>query len=263
MDVKKAKKSLGQNFLTDPAVLDVIVTFSGVNSGDRVLEIGPGRGALTKHLLQAGALVKAVELDDGLIAKLNERFGDNKNFSLTHGDIRDIALRELYSENEAYQVVANIPYYITAPIIRKLLTELPTPKAVTLLVQKEVAQRLTGGAKERSLLTVATQYYSEVVLGPKIPKEYFDPIPKVDSQLITLFPKRALAESDKLFFRLVKAGFVARRKTLFNNLLAAQFGTKEHLEKLFLVLGWDMNRRAQDLEIIEWEELSQNLFRSE
>ena len=255
----KAKKSLGQNFLSDRNVLEIIVLFAGIAPGDQVLEIGPGRGALTEHLLIAGATVTALELDDDLLPILRERFAKYKNFSLKAGDILQLPTRDFFSEGSGYKVVANIPYYITAPIIRKLLTEEPSPKEITLLVQKEVAERLAGGSKQRSILTVAAQFYSDVSLGPVIPKEYFDPIPKVESQLVKLIPKRKSANTDSDFFRIVKAGFAARRKTLFNNLVASRLISKEDASILFLKLDWPLQRRAQELEISEWENLAANI----
>ncbi len=255
----KAKKSLGQNFLTDTKVLEGIVLFAGVLPGSNVLEIGPGRGALTAVLLAAGAQVKAVELDGDLVPALVGRFGKNPHFSVEHANILDLPLSSFFPNEEGYQVVANIPYYITAPIIRKLLTEQPAPLSMTLLVQKEVAERLGGGAKTRSLLTVAAQFYSHVTLGPVIARQYFDPVPKVDSQLVTLVPYRTGQKSDEKFFRIVRAGFAARRKTLFNNLVAAQFGTKEEIQTIFTTLDWSVTRRAQDLEIEEWEALTEKI----
>lgn len=255
----KAKKSLGQNFLSDKNVLETIVVFAGIVPGDQVLEIGPGRGALTEHLLTAGALVTALELDDDLLPLLQERFAKQRNFSLKAGDILQLPTRDFFPEDTTYKVVANIPYYITAPIIRKLLTEEPAPKEMTLLVQKEVAERLAGGSKQRSILTVAAQFYSDVSLGPVIPKEYFDPIPKVESQLVKLIPKRKFTAADADFFRIVKAGFAARRKTLFNNLVASRLVGKEDATVLFQKLNWPVQRRAQELEIDEWEKLAANI----
>lgn len=256
----RAKKFLGQNFLTDKNVLQSIVAFAGVTPGSLVLEIGPGRGALTEHLLETGALIKAIELDADLVPTLREKFKNNSGVSIEAGDILNIPLRDLYAADEPYQVVANIPYYITAPIIRKLLTEIPAPISITLLVQKEVAERLAGGSKTRSVLTVAAQYYSRVTAGPIIAKKYFDPVPKVDSQLVTLVPYRKEQASDAQFFRVVKSGFAARRKTLFNNLGAAQFGSKEELQTIFTELDWSVTRRAQDLEVPEWEALTEKII---
>jgi 16S rRNA (adenine1518-N6/adenine1519-N6)-dimethyltransferase len=257
---EKAKKSLGQNFLTDKNILHSIVLFSGVTPGSQVLEIGPGRGALTENLLEAGATVKAIELDPDLVPALEQQFHNNPHITIQAGDILNIPLDSLYAADEPYQVVANIPYYITAPIIRKLLTEAPAPLSITILVQKEVAERLAGGAKTRSVLTVAAQYYSRVTAGPIILKKYFDPIPKVDSQLVTLVPYRKEQPSDVQFFRVVKAGFAARRKTLFNNLVAAQFGNKKAIQDIFTELDWSVTRRAQELEVEEWEALTKKFF---
>lgn len=257
---EKAKKSLGQNFLSDKNVLESIVEFAGVAPGTKVLEIGPGRGALTEALLRVGAKVQAIELDRDLVPALQKQFEKNPNFSLEEGDILNMELGTWYQSDEPFQVVANIPYYITAPIIRKLLTASPTPKRITLLVQKEVAERLAGGAKQRGILTVATHFYSHVELGPVIPKKYFEPVPKVDSQLVTLVPYRNISDSDQEFFRVVRAGFAARRKTLFNNLVAARLADKERVQSIFTELDWSLTRRAQDLEVVEWQQLQAKLF---
>lgn len=258
--VHKPKKSLGQNFLTDRELLHTIILFAGVTKGDNVLEIGPGKGALTEALLQAGANVRAVELDKNLAGELAKHFAGSKSFSFRQGNILETPLSEFYQREDKYKVVANIPYYITAPIVKKLLTEEPGPESITLLVQKEVAERLAGGSKERSVLTVATQFYSAVTLGPVVPKEYFSPVPKIDSQLVTLVPKRKAQPEDIIFFRLVRAGFAARRKTLFNNLVAARLASKERIQEVFVELNWPVTRRAQELEITEWQQLQATLF---
>ncbi len=254
-----AKKQFGQNFLSDPAILASIADFAGVETGDRIVEIGPGRGDLTAALLERGASVYAVELDRDLFPVLEARFAGNDKFSLTEGDILDTPLAAIVTADE-YSVVANIPYYITAPIIRKLLSDTPAPKTITLLVQKEVAERLAGGAKQRSLLTLAAQYYATCTLGPIITKVYFDPVPKVDSQLVKLVPYRAYdADKDKAIFRIMKIGFSARRKTLLNNCVAGQLGTKEKLQGIWQQLGWSEARRPQELEIPDWERLVEKL----
>jgi 16S rRNA (adenine1518-N6/adenine1519-N6)-dimethyltransferase len=254
-----AKKQFGQNFLSDPAILASIADFAGVEQGDHIVEIGPGRGDLTAALLERGASVHAVELDRDLFPVLEARFAGNDQFSLTEGDILDTPLAVIAAAGE-YSVVANIPYYITAPIIRKLLSDTPAPKKITLLVQKEVAERLAGGAKHRSLLTLAAQYYAACTLGPVIGKTHFDPVPKVDSQLVQLVPYRAYdADKDKAIFRIMKIGFAARRKTLLNNCVAGQLGTKEELQTLWQEFGWSEARRPQELEIPDWERLFEKL----
>lgn len=255
----KAKKHLGQNFLSDKNILEEIIDFSGVVSGDTVLEIGPGTGALTERLLARGASVRAIELDQDLIPVLQKRFSGDKNFSLFEGDILNVPLKDLLSGSDSFKVVANIPYYITGRIIRRLLSQKPAATSITLLVQKEVAERLSGDEKERSILTVATHFYTEVSLGPIIKKEYFDPVPKVDSQVVFLKPRVPFPAEDSFFFQVVRSGFAARRKTLFNNLLSGRLADKETLEALFQKSGWSLKRRAQELEVWEWQKIAEGL----
>jgi 16S rRNA (adenine1518-N6/adenine1519-N6)-dimethyltransferase len=249
----KAKKHLGQNFLQDKNILENIVAFAGTVKGEGVLEIGPGQGDLTEVLLSLGAQVTALEVDTDLFPLLQSRFQKTPGFTLVSENILDIDLEAVIPGE--YSVVANIPYYITAPIIQKLITARHAPKTATLLVQKEVAERLSGDPKTRSVLTVATEYYAKVELGPVVEKKYFNPIPKVDSQVVKLTPYRTPESEDRAFFRVVKIGFAARRKTLFNNLVASRLLAKEEGSAVFRNLGWPENRRAQELSLSEWEKL--------
>jgi 16S rRNA (adenine1518-N6/adenine1519-N6)-dimethyltransferase len=255
----QAKKQYGQNFLSDPDILAMIVDFAGVDVGDTVFEIGPGHGALTEVLLARGAEVTALEIDEDLHALLKHKFTNNKELQLVTGDILQISLADLITKPPV-KVVANIPYYITAPIIRTLVTKKELFESITLLVQKEVALRLAGVSGNRSVLTIMAQYYAEVTMGPEINKIYFDPVPKVDSALVTLIPKREFQQDfDKIFFRFVKQGFAARRKTLLNNLVAAQLIEKKPGEVLLLSLGFTVHTRPQELLAEDWLTLFQQV----
>jgi 16S rRNA (adenine1518-N6/adenine1519-N6)-dimethyltransferase len=254
-----AKKEYGQNFLSDPGILAMITDFAEVEAEERVFEIGPGRGALTEVLLKKGARVTALEIDEPLVSFLETKFKGEKNLEIIKGDILNTPLTSLFKELPV-KVVANIPYYITAPIIRMLVTRTDFFKSITVLVQKEVAHRLAGVSGNRSVITIMAQYYADVTLGPPIGKEFFDPVPKVDSALVRLIPKRSFDEEfDKSFFRFVKQGFAARRKTLLNNLVAAQLTDKEQGETILLAQGLTKTTRPQELFAEDWLSLFEKI----
>lgn len=260
----RQKKHLGQNFIHDESVLREIIEAALVTAGQRIVEIGPGEGTLTQQLLAVGCEVLAVEIDPELARMLEQHFAGNSAFSLMTRNFLDLSLAELLAsrqwETKTYSIVANIPYYITAPIIKKLLTEFPRPERITLLVQKEVAERLAGAHDNRSLLSVMANYYAEVSLGPVIGKEHFTPAPKVESQVVTLTPTRSYdEETDKQFFRFVRAGFAGRRKTLANNLAALPEFTKIAIEHCLTGLGWSPSVRAQELSVTDWLKLRERL----
>lgn len=257
----KHKKSLGQNFLTNNDVIERIVDSAEIE-GAVVIEIGPGEGALTEALAGTAQKVIAVELDDRLIPQLQERFGEYDNVTIVHGDILHMNVEELISEYATtgkYKVVANIPYYITAPIIRLFLELAKSPEEIVLMVQKEVAERLTAEPGQMSVLAVAAQYYADVEYLFTVPKEDFDPVPKVDSAIIQLRIKNEeLRIGDtKDFFRIVKIGFSAKRKTLVNNLANGLQMDKQDVENILIDLGFDKKVRAQELSVNDWKRLSQ------
>ena len=255
----KAKKSLGQNFLKDEAVLERIVASASVDSTDWVVEIGPGTGALTRVLSEKAQKVIALELDRDLIPDLLKQFPLSSNVSIVEQDIIRAEMAEMLHvhglrEGHPYKVVANIPYYITAPIIQYLL-QLPTPpETIVLMIQKEVAERITAKPGSLSILGVSVQYYADPELLFMVSKTAFEPVPKVDSAVVLLKPKRKLdKEKDKPFFRMVKAGFSARRKTLVNNLASGLHLPKEEVSEKLVRLGFDPNIRAQALSVADWE----------
>lgn len=263
----KAKKSLGQNFLKDEAVLRRIVEGAKISDKDVVLEIGPGQGALTELLAKEAKKVLAIELDDHLIPALQEKFKADKNVEIIHGDILEINLPELVTSlqltDNRYRVVANIPYYITAPIIRLLLETKYPPKEMILMVQKEVAERICARAGEMSILAVSVQYYAKAEYLFTVSKNSFEPVPKVDSAIIRITrnvePETTSKEGTNKFFRVVRVGFSAKRKTLANNLAVGLQLNKKEIEEKLESLGFSKNTRAQELGVDDWQNLTINL----
>lgn len=260
----KAKKSLGQNFLKDSSVIERILAVAEVVSGDKIFEIGPGTGVLTEALAKRGGQVMAIELDHELVERLNKHFEESAGVSILEGSILGVNLAATLAhasyELHGYKVVANIPYYITAPIIRTLLSLERQPKSLTLMVQKEVAERLTAKPGAMSLLSLMAQYYSDASLAFLVPKEAFDPVPKVDSAVVHLAAKRTFdPETDRKFFRIARAGFAARRKTLANNLSSSLKLEKEKIEAILEQAGLRKDIRAQALSVVDWQKLEQAL----
>ncbi|MEK9151433.1 MAG: 16S rRNA (adenine(1518)-N(6)/adenine(1519)-N(6))-dimethyltransferase RsmA [Patescibacteria group bacterium] len=256
----KVKKSLGQNFLIDTDVIDRIFEVAGARPADWVLEIGPGTGVLTFRLSELVEKVLAIELDHLLVLRLQQHFIDSKSVSILEGNILDIDLKELLEASgfaeHPYKIIANIPYYITAPIIRTLLALPYQPQSLTLMVQNEVADRLAAKPGDMSLLSMMAQYYATVEKKFSVPKEAFDPVPKVESAVIRIVPKRAYdPEEDRKVFRLARAGFAARRKTLVNNLSSSFSVPKEIVEEKLGVIGLRTDIRAQALSVDDWERL--------
>ncbi|HCJ45694.1 MAG: ribosomal RNA small subunit methyltransferase A [Candidatus Moranbacteria bacterium] len=260
----KAKKSLGQNFLKDETVIENILALADVQPTDWVFEIGPGTGVLTSKLVERAEKVMAIELDHELVLHLTERFNASEGLSLLEGNILDMNLKEVlevsqFSEHP-YKIIANIPYYITAPIIRTLLSLPYQPVSMTLMVQDEVADRLSAQAGSMSLLSLMAQYYATVEKKLFVSKESFEPAPKVDSAVISIIPRRAYdKEEDRKVFRLARAGFSARRKTLVNNLSSSLNVSKEMVEAKLAELGLRSDIRAQALSTDDWENL-QKIF---
>lgn len=249
------KKSLGQHWLFDDKSLADICAAAELTAGDTVLEIGPGLGPLTIKLTQTAKQVIAVELDDKLARELPARV-PAANLTVVHGDALHFDLSQLPA---GYKVVANVPYYVTSLIVRYLL-ESPTPPArATLLVQKEVAERIAAGPGDMSVLAVSAQFYAEPILGPLVTADKFDPPPKVDSQVITFVHRGGPLFTDvnpKLFFRVVKAGFGEKRKTLRNSLSGGLAIKKDAAEALLGKAGIDPSARAETLAMRQWHDLA-------
>lgn len=261
----KAKKSLGQNFLKDADVLGRIIKSANLSDQDVVIEVGPGQGALTELLAGVCKKVIAIELDDRLIEPLHTKFVGDKNVEIIHDDILKLNLPALMEkqlkDNDAksYKVVANIPYYITAPIIRLFLETKIPPTEVMFMVQKEVAERICAKPGEMSILAVSVQYYARALFLFTVFKESFEPMPKVDSAIIhisrNMKDERPSPEETKKFFRVVKSGFSAKRKTLINNLANSLQLDKKHIEDALSSIGFAANTRAQELGVEDWKKL--------
>lgn len=250
------KKSLGQHWLNDSVALHSMVRAGNVQSGTDVLEIGPGTGTLTEVLLDAGANVIAIEQDDRLIEMLRQKF-NGRDFRIEHIDILKLDLTALPAN---YTVVANIPYYLTSKLIRTLLESTNPPLRTVILVQKEVAERVAAVPGKMSLLSVASQFYATVELDMVVPARLFEPRPKVDSQILVLDRrKEALFNSEefdkKLFFRIIKAGFSSRRKTLLNSLSGGLRMPKVATEKVLLLADVPPTIRPQELSIEKWHDV--------
>ena len=261
----KAKKSLGQNFLKDEAVLQRIVESANLSKEDVVIEIGPGHGALTELLVQKCKKVIAIELDDRLIEILQKKFENQKNIEILHGDILKINLPEMVAgyglRATEYKVVANIPYYITAPIIKLFLETKYPPSEMILMVQKEVAERICAKAGEMSILAVSVQYYAKPEYLFTVPKNAFEPVPKVESALIKISNLKSQISNfeRKNFFRIVRSGFSAKRKTLANNLSSSLQIDKKEIEEKLTTIGFSKNTRAQELGVEDWKKLTEIL----
>ncbi|MDR3559901.1 MAG: 16S rRNA (adenine(1518)-N(6)/adenine(1519)-N(6))-dimethyltransferase RsmA [Negativicutes bacterium] len=257
-------KKLGQNFLVDEGVVEKIVRSAALSSTDTVLEIGPGIGTLTQGLAETGAKVVAVELDRRLIDVMTKTLAGYENIRVIHGDILKIDISQEISADK-YKVVANLPYYITTPIVMGLLEQkLPIELLVT-MVQKEVAERMVAppGGKDYGALSVAVQYYSDPEIIFHVPPAAFIPAPAVESAVIrcAVRSKPPVAVNDeKAFFRVVRAAFAQRRKTLTNNMKAA--GIVDHAGKEILTqAGIDGNRRGETLSLAEFAAIA-NVWRS-
>ncbi len=259
----RANKKLGQNFLINESIIYDIVKKANVTKEDVVIEIGPGLGSLTKELINNAKKVIAIELDPNMIDILKSRFGIFDNFEVIYGDVLKIDLEELIKGYDSVKVVANLPYYITTPIIMKLLEDKLKIKSITVMVQKEVGERIcaTHKDKEYGAITVSVQYYSEPQIIIDVPKENFLPAPEVDSCVIRLNMREkppVSLKDEKLFFRLVKGAFTQRRKTI-NNSLTCSGKSKEEIMAALNKLGIDSKLRAENLSIQQYADIANTL----
>lgn len=254
-----AHKGLGQNFLQDSEALEKIVSAAEIRENDTVLEIGPGLGSLTRYLAATAKTVVAVELDEDLIEPLKAVLSAYQNVQIIHEDILKLSPGDLISADQ-YLVVANIPYYITSAVIRHLLESKLKPRRVVLTIQKEVAQRICAKPGDMSRLALSVQVYGAPRIAARIPAEAFYPAPKVDSAVLVvdIFPD-PLIKGELLgsFFRLVKAGFSQKRKTLRNSLSSGLHISPAKAAELLSRANIDPQRRAETLSIAEWERLAE------
>jgi 16S rRNA (adenine1518-N6/adenine1519-N6)-dimethyltransferase len=271
----KPKKSLGQNFLKDKEALKQIIKAADLKSSDFVIEIGPGEGILTKELAKHARKVVAIEIDNNLAKKLDSRFRGNDRVEIIHGDILKINLPELVethcnaSLQSGYKLIANIPYYITSPIIQLFLETKYPPCEMILMVQKEVAERICAQPGDMSILAVSVQYYARPELLFYVNRKSFWPVPEVDSAVIRIapfpspipstghfLPKGKKDVERKDFFRIVKAGFSAKRKMLANNLANSFHLDKKIVEEKLKKVPLDKKARAQELTLDNWKKLA-------
>jgi len=260
--MKGPKKSLGQHWLKDRDILANIADDANIGPDDVVLEIGPGLGTLTSELLRRAKKVIAVELDGELAAKLPGQFPGTE-LEVVNQDILSFDLTRL---PENYVVVANVPYYITSKIIQLLTTAVNKPRTIVLLIQKEVAVRLAAKPGDMSILAVSAQIYAEVELSDVVLAKFFTPPPKVDSQVVVLNTRETALvspEDEKLFFRVVKAGFSAKRKKLRTSISSGLRISKLEAEELLKSNGISPDDRAEQLSLDDWLRLTAAVARTE
>ncbi|MGG6433014.1 16S rRNA (adenine(1518)-N(6)/adenine(1519)-N(6))-dimethyltransferase RsmA [Anoxybacillus sp. D401a] len=266
------KKSLGQNFLIEPNILHRIVDFAQLSERTGVIEIGPGIGALTEQLARRAKKVIAFEIDQRLLPILADTLSPYSNVSIIHQDILKADVQQVISEQledvEDIMVVANLPYYVTTPIVMKLLTDRLPIRGMVVMLQKEVAERMAAkpGTKDYGSLTIAVQYYTHAETVMHVPRTVFVPKPNVDSAVIRLLKREQPAVSvsnEDFFFTVVRASFGQRRKTILNNLMSHLPNgklKKEQIEKALEAAHIDPKRRGETLTIAEFAILSDRLY---
>jgi len=265
------QKHLGQVFLKDKAIITKIIQAGRIKPQNQILEIGPGKGILTKALVEAEANVVAVEKDLELVKFLKNYFKDKHNLKIIQGDIRDfLKTNQFHTQysilNPPYKVLGNIPYYLTAHLLRLILEIPEKPSLVIFMVQKEVAQRIISQPPKMNLLAVSVQFYAKPEIICYVSKNSFSPKPKVDSAVIKLTPYPVIALRQMVerqsFFKVVKAGFKQPRKLLLNNLSADLKIEKEIIKKAFKQLNIPLQIRAQNLSIKQWVSLTLLLIKN-
>lgn len=264
----RPSKSLGQNFIRDMSVIERIVEGAGIGPDDMVIEIGPGLGVLTSELASHAAFVTAVEIDGRLIPVLEETLKDYDNVRVINRDILKTDIGQLVEESRSegrfsgkVHIVGNLPYYITTPIIMKLLEDDVPADSITVMMQKEVADRIRSapGSRTYGAISAAVQYYCRVSKITDVPKEAFVPRPKVESTVLRLEPlkeEKTQVKDEKMYLRCVKAGFAQRRKTLLNSLSSAGGIDKETVKKKLEAAGIDPGRRAETLTVDEFARMA-------
>ena len=263
-----ANKNLGQNFLIDEDVINKIVQAAEIDKNDIVIEIGPGLGTLTSKLLEKARKVIAIELDKKMITVLTDRFSLYHNFLIIEDDVLKVDLNKLIEEQNIerskVKIVANLPYYITTPIIMKLLEEKLNIQSITVMIQKEVADRLTEmpGGKNTGAITYCVYYYAEAQQILLVPNTSFIPAPKVNSEVIKLNIRKEppiKVEKEQEFFKIIKASFMQRRKTLINGLSNAGISSKERIREILNSLGISENTRGESLTIEQFAQITNEL----
>jgi len=259
-----AKKSLGQNFLKVPSVVETMLDVAQISNDDTILEIGPGNGIITQELLARASHIVALELDDRLIQHLQKKFFKEiaqERFTLIHCDALLFDPTPVATFTGHYKIVANIPYYITGHFLRRYLSQIKQPQSLTLLVQKEVAERIVSQDKKASLLSLSVQAYGRAKLVRVIPKSAFAPEPKVDSAILHIDIEGRNFDSflhEESFFSLIHSGFAHKRKQLASNL--KQSHSKIPWTDIFSHHNLRHDIRAEDLSFTQWKILSRQLL---
>ncbi|MBI5422042.1 ribosomal RNA small subunit methyltransferase A [Candidatus Peregrinibacteria bacterium] len=252
-----AKKRLGQNFLVDEEIFEHILGAADLKSTDNIIEVGPGTGFLTEQLIEKAHRLIAVEYDSDMIRVLEQRFRKSKNLELVYSDILKFRIKEQGFKGKPYKVVANIPYYITSPLLKLFLQSECKPSLMVVLVQREVAEKICG-LSSKSVITIETQLYGKPEIIGIVPRDAFYPVPAVDSAIlkIEVFKKPLMPESQMAdFIRLVKFGFSQKRKKLSNTLSAGLRFDTTTMKTILLKADIDPNLRAENLEIEDWKRL--------
>lgn len=267
----KANKNLGQNFLVDENVIETAIEKAEIGKDDLVIEIGPGLGTLTKYLLEKAGRVICVELDERMIKILEDRFFLYKNFAVINNDILKVNLDEIINKAKvdynlkSAKIVANLPYYITTPIIMKLLENKVMVESITVMIQKEVADRLAEipGGKNTGAITYTVYYYGETEKILEVPKTSFIPEPSVTSEVINIKIRNkppVEVKNEKAFFYLIKVAFLQRRKTVMNSLTNNGISNKENLLNILNKLNIDEKIRSEKLTIEDFANIANELY---
>lgn len=268
----KANKSLGQNFLISQEVVNAIVESSQITKEDLIIEIGPGLGTLTKYLLEKAGKVICIELDKKMIKILEDRFSLYQNFTLINQDVLKVDLQTIIEKEKQnkeiknVKIVANLPYYITTPIIMKLLEEQLDLESITVMIQKEVADRLIAipGEKETGAITYSVYYYAQAQGILEVPNSSFIPEPEVTSKVIQLTIRKeppVKVNAREVLFRIIKCAFMQRRKTLLNALVNTNiFNNKEQGTQILEKLGIEVNSRAENLTLEDYARITDLVF---
>lgn len=253
----EAKKKYGQNFLEDTTLLEEMMSYCNVSKDTEVIEIGPGLGFLTGKLIEQSKNITAFEIDDDLIPILTNKFSKNENFLLVHEDFMEVDLKKYIENKKNIKVIANIPYYITSPIVNKLIEHRENIKEIYLMVQKEVAERIASkhNSKNMSILTHAVQFYGNAQYLFTVHKEKFNPIPKVDSAFlkIELFEDKKYENQieEKEYFKYLKAAFSNKRKSIGNNMTGLGY-SKEIVGKVLEKMGKNKLARTEEFSVQEF-----------
>lgn len=268
----RANKRYGQNFLIDDNILNNIINVSNIDKNDLVIEIGPGLGNLTRYLINRSSHVLLIEIDKNMIKILNDRFKNYNNYTLINNDVLKLSINyeieqieeKLSKKFDSVKVVANLPYYITTPIIFKLLQEETRIDTISVMVQKEVAERMVGkkGTKEYGILSLMVEYLSDAKIEFIVPKEAFIPSPNVTSAIVNLKKnKKYIVKNEDLFIKLIHSSFAQRRKTMINSLSSTKFYDldKTRLSEVFDNLNIDKNVRAEQLDINDFISIVNNI----